>query len=163
MPHRFDPCALSWSPTKGFHRDIKEPIDEKDFTTCCMTTFHDPPPLLKKYGKNRKHCVEVTYDVEISEHSGYCSDSYDETARSEVITDTYPLLGCITNDDIDEDGYLVEKYAKMYYRYSEGCRSGNDRCGCGVGYFNFEVRVVPKKKPRKVTISSDDISYGSDD
>jgi hypothetical protein len=169
MSHRFDPDARSWAPSKGFYRDntikTKKPkkpvvIDDTDFSKCYMT-LRTPTRLVKKYGKSRKYCVEVTYDAEISEHGGYCSDSYDKTTRNEVITDTYPLLGCITNDDIDDDGYLVEKYAKMYHKYGEGCGSGY--CGCGEEYSNFKVRVVLKKKPRKVTISNDDVGYSDEE
>ena len=78
--------------------------------------------------------IIITYDVRSEAHCGYCSDPYDESVETNVVTYTYPLLRIFKKCAINDDNTIDIDCPHLDYYKIETEPHGNGYCGMKTTY-----------------------------
>jgi hypothetical protein len=119
-------------------------------------TCHDCYTVISKlWSRSADNCypdysVTITYDKNLDNHDGYCSDPQNLTTEITQINETYPLTQLIKLNEIDEDNEIeVSLLNKFYPKMTEGCQNGSNYCGCGTTYSIRSGRVCNLNETKK--------------
>lgn len=101
-----------------------------------------------------KYQIMVTYDVQVQDHDGYCSDSYNQTEKNYERKFKYPLLKIFTNEDLDDEDNCIDlDNKKLFYYQKRTIGHGNGYCGLGTTYTITKAEVIIK--PPAIDLSDD--------
>lgn len=140
---RCNPCMNKKEKSCDFCNEKFWGSSYTDFCNACYTLKdcikdNEDHDMIKKNFK-----IKVTYEIHSQSHSGYCSDPGEYEDKKSFKTYSYPVHNKFSNEDIDDDGTVLDIYSpKMHFYEKESETHANGYYGMKTTYTIESAKIV---------------------